>query len=299
MLTQLLLIFHAVAAVAMPPSNLKLSEYQKQEWQVEDGLPENNVRMIAQRPDGSLLLATSSGISSFDGLHFRALAVRDGGTGFADGMGGNEAVNAVLPIGNEDLWIGTDGHGVLHQTVSGTVNISERAGFLNERIRNLYLDSQGVLWIATQNGVERFSHEHLERIPGTGMISGAITTVFAEDGHGGMFYVTSSGLFHWRDGVARSFRLQLPKWDAAVAVYRDPQQRILVGTMKHIVQLEPEDSAVPSRDEGARFKQVCDRNRREPRECSSRRRCWEPLDRYPRRWPLASERRGRFPLEFS
>ena len=255
-LALLLLIFHAVAAIAVPSSNLKLSEYQKQEWQVEDGLPENNVRMIAQRPDGSLLLATSSGISSFNGLHFRALPVHDGGTGFADGMGSNEAVNAVLPVGNEDLWIGTDGHGVLHQTASGTVNISERAGFLNERIRNLYLDSQGVLWIATQNGVERFSHEHLEAIPGTGMISGAITSVFAEDGHGGMFYVTSSGLFHWRDGVAKRFVLQLPKWDAAVAVYRDPQQRIWVGSMKHILQLVPEEPSTQQRDGEARFKQV-------------------------------------------
>jgi len=253
-----LLIFHGVVALAMPSTNLKLSEYQKQEWQVEDGLPENNVRMIAQRPDGSLLLATSSGISTFDGLHFRTLAMRDGDadSGYAARMGGNEAVNAILPIGNEELWIGTDGNGVLHQTGSGTVNISERAGFLNERIRNLCMDSQGVLWIATQNGVERFSHDRLEAIPGTGMISGAITAVFAEDGHGGMFYVTSSGLFHWRNGVAQSFKLQLPKRDAVVAVYRDPQQRVWVGTMKHIVQLAPEVSTSHSKDAGPQFKQV-------------------------------------------
>src|ERR1700739_1379780 len=51
-------------------TNLLLSEYQKQGWQVEDGLPANNVRCIAQRADGSLIIASSSGISLFVCLYF-------------------------------------------------------------------------------------------------------------------------------------------------------------------------------------------------------------------------------------
>ncbi len=195
---------------------------------MEDGLPENNVRMIAQRADGTLLLATSLGIATFDGQRFQTFPLE------VAGIIANEAVNAILPDGNEDLWIGTDGRGVLHHTSSGTINISERAGFYNERIRMFYRDSGGVIWIATQNGVERFVNDRLETIPGTGMISGDITTPFAEDGHGGMFFVTSSGLFHWSDGTAQPYPLQLPASDAAVAVYRDPQQRLWVGTMKHV-----------------------------------------------------------------
>jgi ligand-binding sensor domain-containing protein/signal transduction histidine kinase len=222
---------------AFGATTLKLSEYQKQDWQVEDGLPENNVRMIAQRPDGTLLLATSSGIASFDGQHFRTLAVDEAGK--AAGISNNEAVNAVLPIGGDAMWIGTDGRGVLLRTYSGTVNISERAGFFHERIRMLYLDSGGVLWIATQNGVERYAQGHLEAVRGSGMISGDIIAPFAEDGHGGMFFVTSSGIFHWRNGRAEKFALGLFASDAPVAIYRDPQQRIWVGTMRHLLQLLP------------------------------------------------------------
>jgi ligand-binding sensor domain-containing protein/signal transduction histidine kinase len=227
----------AANAHAAPPQNLRLSEYQKQDWQVEDGLPENNVRMVAQRPDGTLLLASSSGIATFDGQRFQSLPIE------VAGIIDNEAVNAILAVGEEDLWIGTDGRGVLHHTRSGTINISEQAGLFNERVRMLYLDSGGVLWIATQNGVERYANDHLEAISGAGMISGDITTPFAEDGHGGMFFVTSSGLFHWRNGVAERCPLQLPADDAAVAVYRDPQQQLWVGTMKHVVQLLPKKSA--------------------------------------------------------
>jgi len=226
---------------AMPTANLQLSEYQKHDWQVEDGLPENNVRMVAQRPDGTLLLATSSGIASFDGLHFHPLPINAPGKG--NGLEDNEAVNAILPVGNDELWIGTDGRGVLHQTASGTVNISEAAGFLNERIRMLHIDSYGVLWIATQNGVERYTHNHLDAVAGAGMISGDITTPFAEDGYGGMFFVTSSGLFHWRDGVTQPYSLKLESSDLPVAVYRDLRQRIWVGTSRHLVQLIPANGA--------------------------------------------------------
>ena len=225
----------AGSAHAMPSTNLQFSEYQKHDWQVEDGLPENNVRMVAQRPDGTLLLATSSGIASFDGLHFHPLPINAPGKG--NSLEDNEAVNAILPVGNDELWIGTDGRGVLHQTASGTVNISEAAGFLNERIRMLHLDAQGVLWIATQNGVERYIHNHLDAVAGVGMISGDITTPFAEDGYGGMFFVTSSGLFHWREGMMEPYSLKLESSDLPVAVYRDLRQRIWVGTSRHLVQL--------------------------------------------------------------
>jgi len=145
----------ARGATAQTSSPLRLSEYQKQDWQIEDGLPDNNVRMIAQRPDGLLLLATGSGLATFDGQHFHSLPIVVGG------LADNEAINAVLPEGNDDLWIGTDGSGILHHTASGTVPISEQAGFHNERIRTFYRDAQGVLWIATQNGIERFVSNHL------------------------------------------------------------------------------------------------------------------------------------------
>jgi two-component sensor histidine kinase len=73
----------------------------------------------------------------------------------------------------------------------------------------MYEDARGVLWIATQNGVERFLDGKIEILSTAGMISGDITTPFAEDGLGGMFFVTSSGLFHWEDGVVRRFPLRL------------------------------------------------------------------------------------------
>jgi ligand-binding sensor domain-containing protein/signal transduction histidine kinase len=235
----LFVLFVAVAGNALSagakPLELQLSEYQKQNWQVEDGLPENNVRMIAQRADGRLLLATSSGLSTFDGLHFQALPI----SGSSDG----EAVNAFLEDKDGTLWIGTDGRGVLRSRPSGdAVNISEQAGRMNERIRNFYRDASGALWIATQNGIERYRDGRLEVLGQAGMISGDITTPFADDGRGGIFFITSNGLFHWSGDRWKPYVPRDRALGKPVAVYRDLQERLWVGTMSGVLQLIPRKS---------------------------------------------------------
>jgi ligand-binding sensor domain-containing protein/signal transduction histidine kinase len=228
------LVAGSLPALAQDSTNPRLSELQKQNWQVEDGLPENNVRMIAQRPDGRLLLATSSGLSTFDGLHFEPLPIH----GTSDG----EAVNAFLEERDGTLWIGTDGRGVLRYQPSGTlVNISEQAGRLNERIRNFYRDASGTLWIATQNGVERYRDGQLEILGKAGMISGDITAPFAEDGQGGVFFVTSRGLFYWKGREWAPYLLRGSSMGRPVAVYRDLHQRLWVGTRNGVLQLVPRE----------------------------------------------------------
>src|SRR5438445_7883524 len=72
------------------PFDRALSEYQKQDWQVEDGLPQGNVRAIVVAPDGRLLLATGRGLATFDGLRFQRVTVD------ARDEGANEPVNALL-----------------------------------------------------------------------------------------------------------------------------------------------------------------------------------------------------------
>lgn len=225
---------------------MRLSEYQKQDWQVEDGLPQSNVRMILQMPDRTLLIATSGGIVSFDGIHFKPVKVDD------RDANANEAVNALMLARNGDLWIGTDGRGIVVQNKSGsTIRLSEQQGFGHDRVRSFYQMPDGSVWAATQNGIEHIRDGKIEWLKQYGMISGDITTPFAEDGHGGLLFITSRGMFAWRNGAAYSFELHAPEIGAPVAVYRDPHKRVWVGTMRGILELIPRGSGwdeVPNRN---------------------------------------------------
>ena len=53
MLLLLLFLSPCLSAVS---ATVTLSEYQKQEWQVEDGLPQSELRAITQVPGGRLLM---------------------------------------------------------------------------------------------------------------------------------------------------------------------------------------------------------------------------------------------------
>src|SRR6201996_5802914 len=122
-----------VAGCCLPAfsATVRLSEYQKQEWQVEDGLPQSELRAITQVPGGALLIATYGGVASFDGLHFSPIHVDQ------KDPAASEAVNALLVSRSGDLWIGTDDRGIIRRTGGASVNVSEQAGFYQERVRGL------------------------------------------------------------------------------------------------------------------------------------------------------------------
>src|SRR5947209_3017332 len=109
-------------------------------------------------------------------------------------------------------------------------------GLVNSKISKLHRDSQGALWIATEKGIERLASGNLEVLL-VGGISPDIVSPFSEDGEGGMFFVTSSGLFHWQKGTARKIPLNISEGDAAVAIYRDPHRRVWIGTRTGVFEL--------------------------------------------------------------
>jgi hypothetical protein len=90
-LRQMLLLPLALSpCLAAVSATVPLSEYQKQEWQVEDGLPQSELRAITQIPGGRLLIATYGGVASFDGLRFSPIHVD------ATDPAASEAVNSLL-----------------------------------------------------------------------------------------------------------------------------------------------------------------------------------------------------------
>ena len=207
------LLIPAVAVARPIDSSIALSEYQKQEWHVEDGLPQSNVRAIIQAKNRLLLIGTSEGIASFDGLHFTPLRVG------SSGDTSHEPVNASLISRAGDFWIGTDDRGVIRQRGEKSIAVSEEAGFRQERIRALFEDHSGVIWVATQNGIERIVGEKIQSLDSLGLVSGDITEPFAEDASGRIFIVTSNGLFlHDHSGV-RPFRLFHHELGSATAVF--------------------------------------------------------------------------------
>jgi signal transduction histidine kinase/ligand-binding sensor domain-containing protein len=223
-------------------ATLQLSEYQKQEWQVEDGLPQSELRAITQVPGGRLLIATYGGVASFDGLRFSPIRVD------AKDPAASEPVNSLLLSRSGDLWIGTDDRGIIRQTAGTAVNVSEQAGFHQERIRGLFEDAAGTIWAATHDGIERITvhgaTQSVELLNQLGPVSGDITTPFAEDGRGGIFVLTSDGVFHLTSRgvhthILEHHQLHHKATGDAVGVFYDRHGVLWVGLRDGLVRLLP------------------------------------------------------------
>ena len=235
----------ASAAAQEKPSLISLSEYHKQEWHVEDGLPQGNVRAITQAPDRSLMIGTSEGITSFDGIRFTPFPLHS--------VSGpkNEPVNSILYSRSGKLWIGSDDRGVLLQPgkEKEVVTLSEDSGFHGERVRALHEDRHGDIWVATQNGIERIHDGKIEALYSMGPVSGDLTAPFAEDGSGKTFIVTSNGVFLWDGTRAFKFSLQSSQLGSATAIYGDGKGTIWVGMTRGVLKLTASTNGVYARRE--------------------------------------------------
>src|SRR6185436_16431550 len=79
------------------------SDFIARIWQIEDGLPHNNVEAVAQTPDGYLWVGTTAGLARFDGARF---VVYDG----SNTPELEQSYIRVLRLMRDgSLWIGTAG----------------------------------------------------------------------------------------------------------------------------------------------------------------------------------------------
>jgi signal transduction histidine kinase/ligand-binding sensor domain-containing protein len=237
-----LLVLGPCCCLPAVSATVRLSEYQKQEWQVEDGLPQSELRAITQVPGGRLLIATYGGVASFDGLRFSPIRVD------AKDPAASEPVNSLLLSRSGDLWIGTDDRGIIRQTAGTAVNVSEQAGFYQERIRGLFEDATGTIWAATHDGIQRITvhggTQSVELLDQLGPVSGDITTPFAEDGRGGIFVLTSDGVFHLttrgvHTHILEHHQLHHKTTGDAVGIYYDRRGVLWVGLRDGLVRLTP------------------------------------------------------------
>src|SRR5271166_139649 len=77
-----------------------ITQYTRAVWTQADGLPQDNIRSIAQTTDGYLWLGTEEGLARFDGYDFVTFT-KDGGS-----LPSN-TVAALAASRDGSLWIGT------------------------------------------------------------------------------------------------------------------------------------------------------------------------------------------------
>jgi ligand-binding sensor domain-containing protein/two-component sensor histidine kinase len=229
----LLALFAQIALFSLDPS-LRVSQYRKEYWEVEQGLPHSYVTAIAKDDAGYLLIGTDEGLARFDGLDFRPLP-SDPSLRLATSW-----ISAILASGDSSLWLGTF-DGVLMELRNSKVQAKYQTG---SSIFDLRQDSSNALWVSTRNGVLRLANGTLQRVSELGPPLDTSWNVLSRDTHGRLWIVTASGLFSESAG-AISLRLQKGAPGEILTVLARRTGDILVGTTRGLLRLSLERAELP------------------------------------------------------
>lgn len=220
----------AILACCAPPlfaldPGKALTQYVKDTWQTEQGLPQNSVAAITQTRDGYLWLGTQEGLVRFDGVRFTVFDTR------STPQLGHNFVLCLLEDRKGRLWIGT--YGGLARLENGVfTRYTTTEGLPNNQVRSLLEDRKGRLWIGTLGGgVARLDGEAFVKEPAAESLPGKRIRALVEDPGGALWLATEEGLARLQDGTARLYTTKdgLTHKDIR-ALCLDRQKTLWIGT---------------------------------------------------------------------
>jgi signal transduction histidine kinase/ligand-binding sensor domain-containing protein len=111
----------------------------------------------------------------------------------------------LLRDGGGSLWIGTTAEGLAHVHEGKTDQFGTADGLSGQSVAVLFEDREGSVWVATENGLDRFRDVAVHRLSVKQGLPGPAHAVSAA-GDGGMWISNSDGAAKWLDGHVVAYR---------------------------------------------------------------------------------------------
>ncbi len=129
------------------------AQYRVKAWTVENGLPQNVIRGIAQTPDGYLWIATLDGVARFDGMRFTIFNKSN-----TPGIASNR-FSSMVGDANGDLWLANEGGNLTRYHRGSFHTYGPEDGIPANSIRGLELDDAGTLWLLSEDNITKLNKE--------------------------------------------------------------------------------------------------------------------------------------------
>ncbi|MBN8704627.1 MAG: hypothetical protein J0L62_02025 [Bacteroidetes bacterium] len=240
-------------------------DWESSVFSVKDGLSNNKVRSLFQDQEGTIWIGTNVGLNNLRQGRFSVITSQKGlsddfvRTVFQDknetiwvGTGSglnaitkngiiNYPITAGLPgeeiislAGSEDgtLFIGTGNNGFSTLKRGVFKNYSVKNGLLSNTVRAILAEPNGIVWIGTNRGLNRFDGSGFSKLNTGDGLSGNIILSLAKDKTGRLWIGTASGLNSMTpDGKITVYHdLNGNLHSNVFCIYPDANSNIWVGT---------------------------------------------------------------------
>ena len=144
-------------------ADVQIAPFRKGRWRrysTANGLPSIRVRDLLFTPDGTLWLATFSGVSRFDGLKFTNISKRDGLM--------DDRVYCICRERTGLLWFGTEEGASRYDPATGRFQNfpSGTNGLTEGRVCDIAATPNGMVWLRTCGGLSSFDGQSFHAVPG-------------------------------------------------------------------------------------------------------------------------------------
>jgi len=129
------------------------------------------------------------------------------------------------------LWVGTDGEGVVRIDGERIMRLTMKEGLVNNFVRAMLQSRDGSMWIATDEGVSRWTPHGFTNYQMRDGLSYFSTRALLEDHNGGIWIGTDRGLNHLHAGVfARDTVTEALSQEKVWAIHEDSDGGLWFGT---------------------------------------------------------------------
>ena len=259
------IIFLCVASFSKANTTTSLSDYFKDSWSTQEGLPHNSINAIAQTSDGYLWFATWEGVARYNGREFRfyerssktgmidsgirtLIPDTDNGLWIAGVRGGityrqgntwhpqfpaKSMVNNILKDSAGDIWVAVEGLGVFHRPKTMFENGTDQEIWVLHNISayRLLEDSKGRIWAATNKGLFQVNGNSNEEVLSQYQLPSLQVYAILESHDGNLIVATEKGAFILSENQATLLHPSLAQI-AITALMEDDENNLWLGTLK-------------------------------------------------------------------
>ena len=217
------LLFEA-PTLALNPAK-RLTQFQRNRWQGQHGLPENSVACLTESRDGFLWVGTGDGLARFDGAEF---FVFDDRSAVANR---NLTIRALCASRDGTVWFGTKGGLNRVDRDHVVAAYTRHEGLPVEHIQVLHEDKSGQIWAGSAIGLIRIEPGNFKALPFNRDGPPCSVWGIADAPGGGLWLATDRGLvlFHDERAIFYGRPEGLPEGDL-LSVALDAQGNPWVGS---------------------------------------------------------------------
>lgn len=220
-------------------SSVRAQVYDLEILDSESGIVGSQVNDLCQDARGYIWIATSSGVSRFDGKEFKNYHKRDG-------LSENHC-SAIICDRNGRVWIGHQTTGLSLIAGDSIINFSEADGLANNEVHDILESEDGSIWIATFGGVSKLDSTSWKNITITEGLSMNNSRCLLQDAKGDIWvgtYGAGINIISDENVASLSSKQGLANnYITDIGIYKG---QVLVGTLNGISILQRGSFASPT-----------------------------------------------------